>query len=72
MPVPIPEALSEAADLARTKAKQVSLLPRYLASSAFAGAYVGVAVVLLASVAGWPPPARPPPSWSKAPSSGWR
>ncbi len=52
MPVPIPEALSESADLARTKAQQVRLLPRYLVSSAFAGGYVGVAVVLLASVAG--------------------
>ena len=52
MPVPIPEALSESADLARTKAHQVRLLPRYLVSSALAGGYVGVAVVLLASVAG--------------------
>ena len=52
MPIPIPDALSESADLARTKAQQVRLLPRYLFSSALAGAYVGVAVVLLASVAG--------------------
>ena len=52
MPIPIPDALSESADLARTKAAQVRLLPRYLASSAFAGAYVGVAVVLLVSVGG--------------------
>ncbi|MDQ3569520.1 MAG: formate/nitrite transporter family protein [Actinomycetota bacterium] len=51
MPIPIPEALEESAALARTKAQQVRLLPRYLASSAFAGAYVGVAVVLLLSVA---------------------
>ena len=35
-----------------TKAMQVRRLPRYLAASALAGAYVGVAVVLLASVAG--------------------
>ncbi len=52
MPVPIPAALSECADLARTKAHQVRLLPRYLLSSLLAGGYVGVAVVLLASVAG--------------------
>jgi nitrite transporter NirC len=52
LPIPIPEALSESADLARTKAHQVRLMPRYLASSALAGGYVGVAVVLLASVAG--------------------
>ncbi|CAN5673960.1 formate/nitrite transporter family protein [soil metagenome] len=52
MPIPIPEALAEAGDLAAAKAKQVKQLPRYLLSSALAGAYVGVAVVLLVSVAG--------------------
>jgi nitrite transporter NirC len=52
MPVPIPEAVEESAGLARTKAKQVGNLPRYLLNSALAGAYVGVAVVLLASTAG--------------------
>ena len=52
MPIPIPDALTESSDLARTKAAQARLLPRYLLSSAFAGAYVGVAVVLLVSVAG--------------------
>ena len=52
MPIPIPDALTESADLARTKAQQVRLLPRYLLSSAFAGGYVGVAVVLLVSVGG--------------------
>ena len=52
MPIPIPEALEEAAALARTKAAQVRRLPGYLLSSAMAGAYVGVAVVLLVSVAG--------------------
>ncbi len=52
MPIPIPDALEEAADLARTKAVQVRRLPRYMASSALAGAFVGVAVVLLASVGG--------------------
>ena len=52
MPIPIPEALEESAALARTKAGQVRRLPGYLLSSAMAGAYVGVAVVLLVSVAG--------------------
>lgn len=52
MPVPIPDALEDAADLAAAKAGQVQRLPRYLLSSAFAGAFVGVAVVLLVSVSG--------------------
>ncbi len=52
MPIPIPDALDESAALARTKAAQVHRLPRFLLSSAFAGAYVGVAVVVLVSVAG--------------------
>ena len=52
MPIPISEALEEAGDLAAAKVEQVKRLPRYLLSSAFAGAYVGVAVVLLVSVAG--------------------
>src|SRR5919202_2973218 len=52
MPIPIPEALEESAALSRTKSMQVRRLPRYMASSALAGAFVGVAVVLLASVAG--------------------
>ncbi|MGE3619744.1 MAG: formate/nitrite transporter family protein [Acidimicrobiia bacterium] len=50
MPIPVPEALHDHADLAVTKAGQVRDLPRYLASSALAGAYVGFAVVLLVSV----------------------
>ncbi|MGH8985215.1 MAG: formate/nitrite transporter family protein [Acidimicrobiia bacterium] len=52
MPIPIPAAVDESADLARTKAQQVRSLPRYLLSSALAGMYVGVAVVLLLSVSG--------------------
>lgn len=52
MPIPIPEALEETAALARTKADQARRLPGYLLSSAMAGAYVGVAVVLLLSVTG--------------------
>lgn len=49
MPVPIPAALDDAATLAAGKATAVRSLPRYLALSAMAGAYVGVAVVLLIS-----------------------
>lgn len=52
MPIPIPEALDECADLARTKAVQVRKLSRFVLGAALAGAFVGVAVVLLASVAG--------------------
>src|SRR5437867_4209445 len=52
MPIPISEAVTESADLARIKAKQVFNLPRYLMISALAGAFVGVAVVLLLSTAG--------------------
>lgn len=52
MPIPVPEALEESADLAEAKARQVRRLPRYLVNAAFAGAYVGVAVVVLLSVAG--------------------
>jgi nitrite transporter len=52
MPIPISEAVTESADLAQIKAKQVLHLPRYLLISALAGAYVGVAVVLLVSTAG--------------------
>ena len=52
MPIPIPESYEEAADLAVAKAGQVKRLPRYLLASALAGAYVGVAVVLLVSVSG--------------------
>ena len=52
MPIPIPQALDESADLARTKAHQGHRLPRYMAASALAGAFVGVAVVLLTAVAG--------------------
>ncbi len=50
MPIPIPEAIDEAGALARTKAEQARNLPRYTVASMLAGAYVGVAVVLLISV----------------------
>jgi nitrite transporter NirC len=53
MPVPIPDALDDAAVSSVAKATEVERhLPRYLLASVLAGAYVGVAVVLLASVAG--------------------
>jgi nitrite transporter len=50
MPIPVPEAVDEAGALARTKADQARNLPRYAIASMLAGAYVGVAVVLLISV----------------------
>ncbi|HVF32684.1 MAG TPA: formate/nitrite transporter family protein [Acidimicrobiales bacterium] len=52
MPVPLSEALHDAATLAETKARSVRSLPRYIVQSALAGAYVGIAVVLLLSTAG--------------------
>ena len=50
MPVPIPRALDDHDALAAAKADQSRRLGRYLLSAAFAGAFVGVAVVLLVSV----------------------
>src|SRR3954469_15860635 len=52
MPIPIPEALDESTQLALDKAEAAKSLPRYIVASLLAGIYVGVAVVLLASVAG--------------------
>ena len=52
MPIPISEAVGESADLAKTKARQVLNLPRYLMLSALAGAFVGVGIVLIVSTAG--------------------
>ncbi|HYI60596.1 MAG TPA: formate/nitrite transporter family protein [Acidimicrobiales bacterium] len=50
MPIPIPAALDDAGAAAAAKAVAVRSLPRYLASAALAGAFVGIAVVLLVSV----------------------
>jgi nitrite transporter NirC len=51
VPIPIPEALAAHEDLAVAKAAQArSSMGRYLLSSMLAGAYVGVAVVLLIMV----------------------
>ncbi len=52
MPIPYPEAIADANTQAQDKAQLVRSPARYAALSALAGAYVGVAVVLLASVAG--------------------
>lgn len=50
MPIPIPQAAQESAGIAGAKAEQVRRLPAYLFSAALAGAYVGVAVVVLISI----------------------
>jgi nitrite transporter NirC len=52
MPIPLSDAMTESAEAAAAKAAQVKRLPAYLWSSMLAGAYVGIAVVLLVSVAG--------------------
>jgi nitrite transporter len=52
MPVPIREALDDTIAQAATKATLVKTPVRYSLQAALAGAYVGIAVVLLASVAG--------------------
>jgi len=52
MPIPIAEAVAEQADLARTKAVAARNVPKFLFSSALAGAFVGVGIVLLAATAG--------------------
>jgi nitrite transporter NirC len=52
MPIPIAEAVAEQADLARTKAVAAKNVPKFLFSSALAGAYVGVGIVLLAATTG--------------------
>jgi nitrite transporter NirC len=50
MPLSIPDALEQHAAASAGKARAVHDLPRYLWSSALAGAYVGVAIVLLIAV----------------------
>ncbi len=50
MPIPVADAVDETVALAQAKVAQARDLPRYLLSSALAGAFVGVAVVLLVSV----------------------
>lgn len=52
MPIPIPDAVDESAAQAFAKAESARNMPRYFLASALAGAYIGVAVVLLACTAG--------------------
>jgi nitrite transporter NirC len=52
MPLSIPDTVSGNGDAARAKAAQLRRLPTYFALSMAAGAFVGVAVVLLISVSG--------------------
>ena len=52
MPIPIPDVVDEGAAQAVAKAESARNVPRYFLASALAGAYVGVAVVLLACTAG--------------------
>ena len=50
MPLSISDAVEQSADVAATKARQARSVSRYMTSSALAGGYIGVAVVLLVSV----------------------
>lgn len=50
MPIPVPDALDDHGALAASKARSSNDLARYLVASALAGAYVGIAIVLLVSV----------------------
>ena len=52
MPIPIAEAVAEQAELAGTKAEAAKNVPKFLFSSALAGAFVGVGIVLLAATTG--------------------
>jgi nitrite transporter NirC len=52
VPTPITDALRANRKAGRTKASEALDLPRYLFSAALAGAFVGIAVVLLLSVGG--------------------
>lgn len=50
MTISVPDAVGDNAEFAAVKARAVEDVPRYLWSSLLAGAYVGVAIVLLVSV----------------------
>jgi nitrite transporter len=52
MPIPIPEAIAESAELAKAKATGAIRLPRFLVSAMLAGAYIGIGIVVLAACAG--------------------
>jgi nitrite transporter NirC len=52
VPVPIPEAIAESAELARAKAAGVNRPHRFLVAAMLAGAYIGIGIVVLAACAG--------------------
>ncbi|MCE0761602.1 formate/nitrite transporter family protein [Pseudonocardia kujensis] len=52
MPIPVTQAVAEQATTARSKAESTRNPARYLVSGALAGAYVGVAVVLMVMATG--------------------
>jgi nitrite transporter NirC len=52
VPIPIPEAIAESAQLAQAKAAGVTRPPRFLVSAMLAGAYIGIGIVVLAACAG--------------------
>jgi nitrite transporter NirC len=52
MPIPVPDAVDDSVEQAVVKASAARNGPRYFLASALAGAYIGVAVVLLVCAAG--------------------
>ncbi|MCD2194366.1 formate/nitrite transporter family protein [Actinomycetospora endophytica] len=52
MPIPVPEAIDEQAEVAASKSRASRSPGSYLVSAALAGAYVGVAVCLMLAAAG--------------------
>ena len=46
MPISIPEAIAETAELAQAKAAGVTRPPRFLVSAMLAGAYIGIGIVV--------------------------
>jgi nitrite transporter NirC len=52
MPIPVPDAVRESEGLATSKAAATRDVPRFLLAAVLAGAFVGIAIVLLFSVCG--------------------
>jgi nitrite transporter len=52
MPISVPDAVADQTATARSKAESITSPGRYLVNGAFAGAFVGVAVVLMVMAAG--------------------
>jgi nitrite transporter NirC len=52
MPIPVPDAVRESEGLASSKAAATRDVPRFLVAASLAGAFVGIAIVLLLSVSG--------------------